>query len=267
MTHEKEPADPDHQLVPDEVASKEVPAKEVVSRDADSMDGDALLEALQTLEVQSDEETDEPKWDPDPRARRKRLEAVLFMARTPMTTRKLAQLSGLEDGSQARTLIRELNEHYDRQQRAFQVKKIAGGYQMLTRPQFAKWLRKLEHIGRRPRLSGPALETVAVVAYRQPIIKSDIEAIRGVSSGEILRQLLEKGLVKIAGRSEELGRPYLYATTKEFLAQFGLGNLDDLPRAEELTGQGLPDWANSDQISDPKSAKDQPEELVSDQGT
>ena len=93
------------------------------------------------------------------------------------------------------------------------------------------------------------------------------EAIRGVSSGEILRQLLEKGLVKIAGRSEELGRPYLYATTKEFLAQFGLGNLDDLPRAEELTGQGLPDWANSDQISDPKSAKDQPEELVSDQGT
>ncbi len=122
---------------------------------------------------------------------------------------------------------------------------------MLTRPQFSKWLRVLEHVPRHSRLTGPAMETLSIVAYRQPIIKADIEAIRGVSCGEMLRQLLEKGLVKISGRSEELGRPYLYCTTHRFLAEFGLGSLDDLPRAVELSGQGLPIWANSDQISDP----------------
>ena len=102
------------------------------------------------------------------------------------------------------------------------------------------------------------METLAVVAYRQPIIKSDIEAIRGVSSGEILRQLLEKGLVRIAGRSQELGRPYLYATSKDFLAEFGLGSLNDLPRSERLAGQGLPSWADSDQIPDRNSSNGSP---------
>ena len=222
---------------------------------------DELLEALQAaVEVKEVEEDEEPQWDPSPVARMRRLEATLFMARSPLTTRKLSQLAGLEDGSQARSMIKELNQRYDHQQRSFQVKNIAGGYQLLTRPQFSKWLRQLEHIGRRSRLSGPAMETLAVVAYRQPIIKSDIEAVRGVSSGEILRQLLEKGLVRIAGRSEELGRPYLYATSKEFLAQFGLGNLDDLPRSERLAGQGLPTWANSDQISDPNSSTEPSDE-------
>ena len=218
---------------------------------------DELLEALQAaVEVKEVEEDEEPQWDPSPVARMRRLEATLFMARSPLTTRKLSQLAGLEDGSQARSMIKELNQRYDHQQRSFQVKNIAGGYQLLTRPQFSKWLRQLEHIGRRSRLSGPAMETLAVVAYRQPIIKSDIEAIRGVSSGEILRQLLEKGMTRIAGRSEELGRPYLYATSKDFLAHFGLGSLDHLPRAEDLVGTGLPTWGNSDPISDPKTKTD-----------
>lgn len=230
--------------------------------DNDDDSRDDLLEALKAaVEVAEDDSEElEPKWDPSPTARMRRLEATLFMARSPLTTRKLSQLAGLEDGSQARSMIKELNQRYDQQQRSFQIKNIAGGYQLLTRPQFSKWLRQMEHIGRRSRLSGPALETLAVVAYRQPIIKSDIEAVRGVSSGEILRQLLEKGLVRIAGRSEELGRPYLYATSKEFLAQFGLGNLDDLPRSERLAGQGLPTWANSDQISDPNSSTEPSDE-------
>lgn len=222
---------------------------------------DELLEALAAaVEVDDVEEDEEPQWDPSPAARIRRLEATLFMARSPLTTRKLSQLAGLEDGSQARSMIKELNQRYDQQQRSFQIKNIAGGYQLLTRPQFSKWLRQLEHIGRRSRLSGPAMETLAVVAYRQPIIKSDIEAIRGVSSGEILRQLLEKGLVRIAGRSEELGRPYLYATSKDFLVEFGLGSISDLPRAERLVGHGLPTWANSDQISDPNSSTRSPED-------
>ena len=181
-------------------------------------------------------------WPEDEASRKRRLEAVLFLARDPMNSRKLSQLAGLEDGTQARTLIKSLNEDYDRLGRAFNIQRVAGGFQMLTRPQFAKWIRRLDHIGRPARLSGPLLETLTVVAYRQPIIKADIEAIRGVGCGEMLRQLLDKGLVKIAGRSPDLGRPFLYATTKQFLVYFGLNTLDDLPRSEKLVGSGLPEW-------------------------
>ena len=201
-------------------------------------------------EESRESQIDQPTWDPDPDQARRRLEAVLFMARGPLTSRKLSQFAGLADGTQARTMIGQLNERYDRRGGAYQIKRIAGGYQMLTRPQFAKWLRQLDHVPRPRRLSRPAMETLAVVAYRQPIIKADIEAIRGVSSGEMLRQLLEKGLIRIHSRSEELGRPYLYATTREFAVEFGLRNLEDLPDARQLVGQGLPNWDNSDQISD-----------------
>ncbi|MCP4094873.1 MAG: SMC-Scp complex subunit ScpB [Planctomycetaceae bacterium] len=169
------------------------------------------------------------------------------MSRTPLPSRKLSQLAELEDGTQARTMIKDLNQHYDEIGRAFHVKQVAGGYQLRTRPQFADWIGRLEHTPRATRLSAPALETLTVVAYRQPIIKAEIEAVRGVSCGEMLRQLLEKNLIKIAGRSEKLGRPFLYATSKEFLAHFGLNSLADLPRAKQLSGQGLPQWASSDQ--------------------
>ena len=169
------------------------------------------------------------------------------MSRTPLPSRKLSQLAELEDGTQARTMIKELNQHYDEIGRAFHVKQVAGGYQLRTRPQFSDWIGRLEHTPKPARLSAPALETLTVVAYRQPIIKAEIEAVRGVSCGEMLRQLLEKNLIKIAGRSEKLGRPFLYATSKEFLAHFGLNSLADLPRAKQLSGQGLPEWASSDQ--------------------
>ena len=192
----------------------------------------------------------EPRWDQDPVARRQRLQAVLFMARQPLSSRKISQLAGLEDGTQARTMIADLNKSYNQSGRAFQIKRFAGGYQMLTRPQFAKWLRQMEHVSTPRKLSRPAMETLAVVAYRCPVIKADIEAIRGVACGEMLRQLLENGYVRIYGRSEELGRPFLYATTREFLEDFGLRNQDDLPRASQLVGQGLPNWSNSDQIPD-----------------
>lgn len=193
---------------------------------------------------------DHPKWPSDPQSRRRRLEAVLFMSRSPLPSRKLSQLAELEDGTQARTMIKELNKHYDDVGRAFHIKQVAGGFQLRTRPQFADWIGRLEHVPRAKRLSNPAMETLTVVAYRQPIIKAEIEAIRGVSCGEMLRQLLEKRLVKIAGRSEKLGRPFLYATSKEFLTQFGLSNLNDLPRAKQLCGHGLPEWANSDENRD-----------------
>jgi segregation and condensation protein B len=155
-------------------------------------------------------------------------------------------------------MVDDLNRHYDQTGRAFHVKRVAGGFQLCTRPQFADWIRRLEHTPKPKRLSTPALDTLAVVAYRQPIIKAEIEAIRGVSSGEMLRQLLESGLVKIAGRSEKLGRPFLYATSKEFLTQFGFNSLNDLPRARQLAGQGLPEWASPDENHGPPEQVSKP---------
>jgi segregation and condensation protein B len=169
-----------------------------------------------------------------------RLEAVLLLAREPLNSRKLAQYANLADGTQARTLIRRLNEHYDSAGRAFRVEQVAGGFQLFTRSKFAAWLRRLAHVPGQWRLSAPALETLAVIAYRQPVVRADIEAIRGVNCGEIVRQLMERDLVRIGGRSEELGRPYLYATTKRFLQVFGLIHLDELPRGDLLRSAPIP---------------------------
>jgi segregation and condensation protein B len=168
-----------------------------------------------------------------------RLEAVLFLAREPLTSRKLAQLAGLADGTEARTLVRRLNRWYDESGSAFRAEELAGGFQLLSRPKFGSWLRRVYNSPVETRLSSPALETLAVVAYRQPVLRAEIEAIRGVDCGEILRQLMDRDLVRTAGRAEELGRPYWYATTKRFLQIFGLRHIDDLPRAELLRTSAL----------------------------
>jgi segregation and condensation protein B len=166
--------------------------------------------------------------------RMRRLEAVLFLAKEPLSSRKLSQYAGLADGTEARTLVRRLNRLYDEAGRAFRAEQIAGGYQLMTRPALADWLRRMDRLPAEVRLSTPAAETLAVVAYRQPVVRAEVEAIRGVASGEILRQLMERDLVRISGRSEELGRPYQYSTTRRFLQVFGLGSLDELPRANIL---------------------------------
>lgn len=164
----------------------------------------------------------------------RRLEAALFLAREPLSSRKLSQYAILADGTEARTLIRRLNQRYDDGGQAFRVEEFAGGYQLLTRPKLATWLRRLGHVPGETRLSAPAVETLAVIAYRQPVLRADIEAVRGVNCGEILRQLMDRDLVRIGGRSDELGRPYLYTTTRRFLQMFGLQSLDKLPRAEVM---------------------------------
>jgi segregation and condensation protein B len=192
------------------------------------------------------------------------LEAVLLLSRQPQNSRRLAQLAGLEDGTQARTLLQRLNQFYDRVGRSFHIKRVAGGYQLRTRPQYSRWIRQLIPQAELPRLTTPALETLTVVAYRQPIIKADIEAIRGVNCGEMLRQLLEKNLIRIVGRSEQLGHPFFYGTTRKFLVDFGLPNLESLPQAKFLRDQGLPQWVTFDQnssnpINEPKQTVIQPE--------
>ncbi len=163
-----------------------------------------------------------------------RVEAVLFLAREPLTSRKIAQLANLADGNIVRTLIRRLRQLYDEGSCAFQVEEVGGGYQLFTRPEVAPWLRRLLQTSVETRLSAPAMETLAVVAYRQPVLRVEIEAVRGVHCDEILRQLLERDLIRIVGRAEDLGRPLLYGTTKRFLELFGLRHLDELPRAAEF---------------------------------
>jgi segregation and condensation protein B len=185
---------------------------------------------------------------------------MLFLSRQPLGSRKLAQLAGLADGTLARTLVRKLNQRYDSEGNAFRVEEVAGGFQLLTRPKFAAWLRRLYAVPTETRLSPAAMETLAVVAYRQPVLRSEIEAIRGVQSDEVLRQLMERDLVRIAGRSGELGRPYLYATTKQFLQAFGLRRLDELPRAESLRNLALPAKINTINENQKPSSLSQPDE-------
>lgn len=162
----------------------------------------------------------------------RRLEAILFLAQEPLSSRKLARLAGLADGTQARTLVRKLNRLYDAGGWAFRVEEVAGGFQLMSRPKFAPWLRRLQPTPVELRLSPPALETLAVVAYRQPVLRAEIESVRGVQCDEVLRQLIERDLVRVVGRSEQLGRPFLYGTSKRFLQVFGLRHLDELPRPQ-----------------------------------
>jgi segregation and condensation protein B len=178
-------------------------------------------------------------------ARLSRLEAILFLAREPLGLRKLAQLANLADATEARTLLASLRDRYDERGCAFQVAQVAGGYQLLSRREFASWLRSRASTEREIRLSPPAMETLAVVAYRQPVLRAEVEAIRGVACGEILRQLMDRDLLRIVGRSEELGRPLRYGTTKRFLEVYGLSNLDQLPWSDQLRRSTQTDDFNS----------------------
>jgi len=160
-------------------------------------------------------------------------EAVLFASDESLTAARLADIVGTSV-KQLRQHIKNLNDKYQANNNAFRIEQIAGGYQMLTLSDYNHWLKKLLRVRSDTKLSPAALETLAIIAYKQPVIRADVEAIRGVQVGEIIRNLMYKGLVKIVGRAEVLGRPMLYGTTKKFLEIFGLNSLKDLPRIEEL---------------------------------
>jgi segregation and condensation protein B len=164
-----------------------------------------------------------------------RVEAALFSAEEPMTPRKLARLAGLADTGEARRQVDRLNRLLRLSSSGFLVEEVAGGYQMLTCPDLRAVVEQVYRPGDELQLSPPMLETLAIIAYRQPICRADIEAIRGVQVGEILKQLMDKQLIRLAGKDDSLGRPYLYGTTKQFLQAFGLRNLHELPMVEMLT--------------------------------
>lgn len=161
-----------------------------------------------------------------------RLEAALFSARQPLSPRRLAKLARLPDGTKARALIRDLRRLQDAAGAAFRIEQIAGGFQLLTRPALGPWVRRLLAKPPENRLSAAAMETLAIVAYRQPVTRAEVEAIRGVGCEEMLRQLLERDFVASGGRTDDLGRPHVYQTTTRFLQAFGLARIEDLPPLE-----------------------------------
>ncbi len=162
------------------------------------------------------------------------VEALLFASDAPLSAADLARGDEALDEEQVEAAIEQLRAEYDAGERAFQVYELAGGYQILTRPEYAPYLERFDTVPQNPRLSGPALEVLAVIAYRQPIGRAEIEEIRGVGSSGVLRTLLDRGVVEVVGRGEGLGRPLLYGTTRGFLEHFGFRSLEDLPRPEEL---------------------------------
>jgi len=161
------------------------------------------------------------------------VEAVLFASDEPLSEGRLANIVETST-KQIRQHVKNLNDKYQANNNAFRIEKIAGGCQMLTLSPYNHWLKKLLRARSDNKLSPAALETLAIIAYKQPVMRADIEAIRGVAVGEVIRSLCYKGLVKIVGRAEVLGRPMLYGTTKKFLEVFGLNTLKDLPKVQEL---------------------------------
>lgn len=162
------------------------------------------------------------------------IEALLFASSAPLSAAELARADDELDEERVESALAELRAEYDREERAFGIYEVAGGYQLLTRPDYAPVLERFDAVPSSSRLSGPALETLAIVAYRQPVGRAEIEEIRGVAVGGVLKTLQDRELVDVVGRGEGLGRPLLYGTTRRFLEHFGFRSLEDLPRPEEL---------------------------------
>lgn len=160
------------------------------------------------------------------------IEAILFASGQPVTISRLRNI--LDVGKkEIKEGLEELQKEYSNN-RGFIIEEIAGGYQMLSNPQYSKWIKRLEKKSAQRKLTTAGLETLAIIAYKQPILRADIEAIRGVDSSDIIRKLVELGLARIVGRANTLGRPFLYGTTKKFLGHFGLKDLSELPSVTEL---------------------------------
>ena len=162
------------------------------------------------------------------------IEALLFASDAPLSAEDLSRGEEDLDPDAVVEAIESLRRDYESEGRAFQVYEIAGGYQLLTRPEYSPHLERFETVPKSTRLSGAALEVLAIIAYRQPIGRAEVEEIRGVGSSHVLRTLQELDLIDIVGRGEGLGRPLLYGTTQRFLDHFGFASLDDLPKPDEL---------------------------------
>ena len=166
-----------------------------------------------------------------------RMEAALLIADGAIPARKLAQVARLIDHKEVQQLVQVLNEGYDRTRSAFRIEQTAAGYLLMTRASLSPWLDRLHNRQAELKLSAPMMETLTIIAYQQPVTRADVEAIRGVQASEMIRQLLDRNLVRIGGEDDSLGRPFLYVTTRQFLTMFGLHRLEDLPNYTTLRRQ------------------------------
>jgi len=165
------------------------------------------------------------------------IESLLFVSDIPLSLDRIKEALGEVSKKDIQRLLSELGEDYDRSQRGFTLVEVAEGYQLRTRSEHAEWIKRLKKV--KPfALSQPALETLAIIAYKQPIVRTDVEKIRGVDSGGVLRTLLERKLIKILGKKDVPGRPLVYGTSNRFLETFGLKNLSSLPTLKDLEGLG-----------------------------
>jgi segregation and condensation protein B len=183
---------------------------------------------------------------------KKIVEALVLASREPIAATRIAEIVPGCTPSEVKALLKELDLEYERDDRAFEIWEVAGGYQIRTRAAFAGYLRQLQR-ERNFRLSRAALETLAVVAYKQPVTRAEIENIRGVEVGAVVRSLVERKLVRIAGHREVPGRPLLYATSKRFLEVFGFSRLEDLPTLREIDDLVLPGMGAESEMDEPKS--------------
>jgi segregation and condensation protein B len=163
-----------------------------------------------------------------------RLEAALLISEGATPAKKLAQIARLIDAREVQQLLTILNESYDRTRSAFRVEQTATGYALMTRASLSPWLDRLHNRQAEMKLSAPMMESLTIIAYQQPVTRADVEAIRGVQSAEMIRQLMDRGLIRIGGEDDSLGRPFLYETTRQFLTMFGLRQLDDMPNYSSL---------------------------------
>ncbi len=175
------------------------------------------------------------------------IETLLFVAEEPLTVDRIKKLLNLDGTDEILAALRSLTDVYEARKGGFYLREVASGYQLRTRPEYNEWVKKLLQ-PKPPRLSKAALETLAIVAYKQPAIRSDIEHIRGVDCGGILRMLLERGLIRVLGRKEIPGRPLIYGTTRRFLEVFDLKNLKDLPTPKEIEELGASETERADEI-------------------
>jgi segregation and condensation protein B len=165
---------------------------------------------------------------------RKIIEALIFASDKPLGLRQIKDILGDIDTRLVRKLINDIKQEFEDAQRTFNITEVAGGFQFTTDPAYGRWIKKLYKIKQSDYLTGPSLETIAIIAYRQPVTKSDIEFIRGVSVDGVISSLMQKGFIKITGKKDVVGRPYLYGTTPLFLQYFGLNSTDELPALSDF---------------------------------
>ena len=192
------------------------------------------------------------------------IEALLFVAGEPLSIDRIKTILEDADKRAIQAMLWELQHEYDMRLSGLRILEVAGGFQIASRPELAQWIKRLRKVKQSSRLSKPSLETLAIIAYKQPLVKAEIEEIRGVDSSGVIKGLLDKHMIKIVGRKDVAGRPILYATTREFLQYFGLRDISDLPTLKEFT-ELMPEedtQINEEVIPEPETSFDETDSMV-----